>query len=759
MAVNIVHWLLLHIAVLRLLHSFMSPPAEHTRPRVPRPLQIVSWNANSLVGDRLHDLSDELAWADVIAVQGTRLRAGHIPARKIAAAAHTAISWGWARTAWSNKSAGVAILLSPRLQASLQQHYSPPPKLAGRAGAVRLRTNQEDVLIINLYVPPPTSVSRGTYDGLLDALFQWIQQLLAAAPVRTMPIVMGDLNTGFGEVDYSLDSDVVGPVGWGKRHWTSDTWRTMLGAMHMSIATTFHDVGPTFWRNGHHSRIDHIAVPSTARPRIKAMLPLRRQMARLQMSPQEGLDDHVPLLLRIDARVILPPPREKPTRLDRDQIMHALTMGGAARDDFNDTLQRQVQAIPEEEWTAALLMPTPDRAWELLSVALKQATDSVFERQDPPPQEAAEGPSRRDLLRQRRDLRTQLASYAGQGGLAGVTRRLQVLEAQLRSLTATVKKQAKQAAQATRDRICLGVQEAWHDRDFAMLHRLRTPLAKTGWGPRRRYYPTPPSKKIGAAEWHDLLPRPGGEGGMDAAPCSTARWSDEYNAHVAALHDTALPADANMHYQAERDVRNTVAGLINCRKRRAAPEWSHIPEVLLMALRPSYLSRRQVRPPVTPAPPQHQQRAPLPGPLQAEFARYAAKHPHVRPCLPAAAALAHTGHQGLGFQDHTQPSGHTFCERFTQLMVRCRCLATLPASWHRCRSVPIDKPGSTAIGARSSRLIHVFGGMTGGYFRGLQKDHPPDTAHMGLRLPAGAQPGRGHPQPVDLCMEGTRASV
>jgi exonuclease III len=215
MAVNIVYWLLLHIVVHCLLHFIMSP-AEHTRSRVPRPMQLVSWNCNSLVGDRLRDLSDELAWADIIAVQGTRLRAGHIPARKIAAPAHTAISWGWARTTWSNKSAGVAILLSPRLQASLQQHYSPPPRLAGRAGAVRVKTNQEDVLIVNVYVPPPTSITRGTYEGLPDALFKWVQHILPSAPARTMPSVLGDWNTGFGELDHTLDPAVAGPVGWGK---------------------------------------------------------------------------------------------------------------------------------------------------------------------------------------------------------------------------------------------------------------------------------------------------------------------------------------------------------------------------------------------------------------------------------------------------------------------------------------------------------------------------------------------------------------
>jgi hypothetical protein len=51
------------------------------------------------------------------------------------------------------------------------------------------------------------------------------------------------------------------------------------------------------------------------------------------------------------------------------------------------------------------------------------------------------------------------------------------------------------------------------------------------------------------------LPLAGAEGGMSAVPCSLQKWSDEYDAAVTQLADTPLPADANMHNQAERDLR------------------------------------------------------------------------------------------------------------------------------------------------------------------------------------------------------------
>jgi hypothetical protein len=402
--------------------------------------------------------------------------------------------------------------------------------------------------------------------------------------------------------------------------------------------------------------------------------------------------------------------------------MQALTQGGPARDQFNEVLADQVTAIPSHQWAHALTLPTPDEAWALLSHALTTATEQVFEKQEvPSPHDSTEvNRTRKDLLRERRQLRTQLASYVGITEDNPLHRRLALLEKQLRDLTVKVKDFVRRKAQEHRDRLCLGVHEAWRERDFSMLHRLRTPVSRTGWGPRRRYYPTPPSKKIGAAEWHALLPLPGRDGGMNATACSTSAWEAECRRHMEALQDTPLVADANMHEQAKRDVVNTVKGLLSCPKRRAAPAWSHIPEVFLMALRPTMLTRRHHRPPAE----GHAVFAPLQGGLHDEYSRYLGKHHHIHPCLPSRTAMAHAGHQGLGYVNTTPPTAQAFCDKFTELMLRCRCVATLPSSWHRCQSVPIDKPGSTAAGARSSRLIHVFGGITGGFFRGLQRDHP-----------------------------------
>jgi hypothetical protein len=161
-------------------------------------------------------------------------------------------------------------------------------------------------------------------------------------------------------------------------------------------------------------------------------------------------------------------------------------------------------------------------------------------------------------------------------------------------------------------------------------------------------------------------------------------------------------------------------GLIGCRKRRASPEWTHTPEALLMALRPTLLTRHTSRP----TPGQHPLDSVLPHDLHAIYARCLQQHCDVRPVLPSTTALQHTGHTGVGFVSLTHKHPATFSKMFTAVLLRCRCLVMVPSDWHRCKSVPLDKHGSVADGAKAVRLIHIFGGVPGGYFRGLQREHP-----------------------------------
>jgi hypothetical protein len=154
--------------------------------------------------------------------QGTRLRAnqqfGH---RTMHTATRQAYSWGWKPTVWSNKSAGIAILVSHALSKGVVCTYEPPAKLAGRVGALRIRTSTQDLSIFSVYAPPPSTLHHATHSKLIDALHAWIGDTISRAPVRTCPIIMGDLNTGFAAPDHLESDGRIGPSGWGRRTWTT----------------------------------------------------------------------------------------------------------------------------------------------------------------------------------------------------------------------------------------------------------------------------------------------------------------------------------------------------------------------------------------------------------------------------------------------------------------------------------------------------------------------------------------------------------
>jgi hypothetical protein len=171
----------------------------------------------------MHETADEFRWADLIAVQGTRLRAAQQhPLRCMSTPTHKVYSWGWKMTAWSNKSAGVAIYVSHAVTPSVVCSYDPPAKLAGRIGALRLKTAREDVLVFSIYSPPPSTLRRATHGRLLDSMHQWIAIVLQKAPARTCLVLLGDLNTGFAGPDDESADALVGPSGWGRRMWTTD---------------------------------------------------------------------------------------------------------------------------------------------------------------------------------------------------------------------------------------------------------------------------------------------------------------------------------------------------------------------------------------------------------------------------------------------------------------------------------------------------------------------------------------------------------
>ena len=64
----------------------------------------------------------------------------------------------------------------------------------------------------------------------------------------------------------------------------------------LGLATTFHDMGPTYYGpKGHTSRIDHIAVPVAEFPLVSHCGRLLMAAKRLQEIPGRHFRDHIPV--------------------------------------------------------------------------------------------------------------------------------------------------------------------------------------------------------------------------------------------------------------------------------------------------------------------------------------------------------------------------------------------------------------------------------------------------------------------------------
>jgi hypothetical protein len=116
------------------------------------------------------------------------------------------------------------------------------------------------------------------------------------------------------------------------------------------------------------------------------------------VSAQAEYDDHVPIFVRIDARVTARRAKATETRLDRDRIMQALSTGGPLQDKFNQVLEADMRDLPQGSFEEAGQDATPDGHRLFLSQTLRTATKAVFALEEPPANAKDGGPDRGRLL-------------------------------------------------------------------------------------------------------------------------------------------------------------------------------------------------------------------------------------------------------------------------------------------------------------------------------------------------------------------------
>ena len=111
--------------------------------------------------------------------------------------AHIQISMGWKRSRWVNKSCGVSCFIKHSLANAMYKIYLPGAGsgIAGRAGAVELKTNTKHVLAVVFYLPPRTTDAH-IYGVCVSRVCQWVHHLSDSMPHKVLPIMFADLNDG-----------------------------------------------------------------------------------------------------------------------------------------------------------------------------------------------------------------------------------------------------------------------------------------------------------------------------------------------------------------------------------------------------------------------------------------------------------------------------------------------------------------------------------------------------------------------------------
>ena len=106
---------------------------------------------------------------------------------------YTGYIWGYGQGSLTNKSAGVGIFLTRKIQ---ERHVkvisSPDAWLQGRAGMVRCKSAKLDITVVVAYPPPDMGKKQKTQAA--SETMKWVREKLREAPMRTTPIVGCDSN-------------------------------------------------------------------------------------------------------------------------------------------------------------------------------------------------------------------------------------------------------------------------------------------------------------------------------------------------------------------------------------------------------------------------------------------------------------------------------------------------------------------------------------------------------------------------------------
>lgn len=659
---------------------------------------IIHFNPLSMDAWRAEEISREFSKADVVVLTGTQRRAWH-DKQKVTVQSlenHSELSFGWSRGQFTNRSAGISIMVGRRFgRASVRKVLEPPRSLTGRGAAVRLVAAKVDLLVVALYYPPRT----GDHMRTAEALTEWAHAVTASVGFRTCPIVCTDLNDGFGlrrdttgrwkrvrECDPEHDN--AGSVEPSREHGHSALMRDFMKLHHMCSVTSHTETGPTYYGEHSQSKIDHVIIPLGARGRVLDHRALLGSMRRLQLIKTATRRDHCPLLLCLDMEVTFGAPREQCARWDRDELMMCLTRG-RRRHQFVDRVEQLLGSAPEGDREAMRCEETPDRMWEFMASTMRQAIEDVFPLKREAPPEYEEMRSRREeLIQERRDLRMRIGEVDADG--------LAAVQLELTMVSRRCRVARRKYANKKEQRLIEGIWTAWKSRNFFDVHKLRVQLTGRGVGPKKRFYWGARRLQLDDKEWEEALSQPSADGGMSAV--RVGEWDSHHEQYLKdrcecrevegdqddrAVRDPrayeSLAAWTAAKDQAWQDQVAMVQVLRTASKRKATPHWAAPVEAWLSMLRPN--------------------------------SRMASSQRFL----------------GLG-ADKTRLVPTLFRRYMRDLLMHVRRSGSMPHLWHRSWGCPLDKLNGKP-GWKGLRLVHVVDGIGSAWLAASLKAKTDGFAH------------------------------
>lgn len=315
-------------------------------------LRVMSYNVQAL-RPKIWQLSEE-SKSDVMLVQGTQYRHLEDPERQMWYERRNKYHWVHVSpprrsTPMSSTATGCSVALCTKFfsKNNIRQVAFHSANLRGRVLVLIVKTRQMHVMLISVYCP----CERTPADAVtLQAVLDWIGQVIRQAPARCQVIMAGDLNAKFGQ-----ETDAaIGPI-WCQTSPEDSTHGAILRQwmleMRLQCISTWSEMGrwPTHFWNGVGHRIDYFICSHGSRFDGGAVL--RKLGYRWQRAKVPWQWDHVPIVGVFYTRLWFAD-RETRGCISQDKMMRAWVTGEdwlPFQEKVQERLEHKVDIL-EEHW-------------------------------------------------------------------------------------------------------------------------------------------------------------------------------------------------------------------------------------------------------------------------------------------------------------------------------------------------------------------------------------------------------------------------